>query len=161
MASASPGRSRVVGGAANTSTPAHQGDVFPIYTYLLNAGLSPADVRSAGDEIRRRVRERIKQKAMGDDPEEQRRYLTDHSHRHQVNAQIVGEVVLGMGFETAELRKIDAGLRLGLASRPERSGPLVARATDVDGTPEDFEILQNDGTGTVLRSKKDGQVYRF
>lgn len=152
--------SDLVGGAGPAGSQAvAQNESIPIYTYLMNAGLSPADVKSAGDEIRKRVREKIRQKAMGDDPDTQRRYLTDAAYRAEVNAQIVGEVVVSFGFELQEVREIDRGLRLGLQSAPTRRGPPVAHVK-ADGIDEDFEILDLSDR-PVVRSRKDGQLYRF
>jgi len=141
-------------------TPADQRDTFPIYTYLMHAGLSPADVRQAGDEITRRVREVIRQKAINDDPDAARRYQTDPEHRAEVNEQIVAEVVLGMGFDIRELRKLEQAMRIaGLAPR-EEAGRMVARTIGPTGLREDFEFLER-GAHPVLRSLRDGTIHRF
>lgn len=137
-----------------------QADPFPIYTYLMNAGLSPADVRRVGDEILRLMRERLKKKALSDDADERRRYMTDRAYREGFNKQVVADVIAELRFVEPELMRLDQGLRLGLIPKRVRTGPLVAHTIRPNGEPEDFEVLDR-GARPVVRSRKDGRVYQF
>src|SRR5262245_14724441 len=105
-----------------------QKDPFPIYTLLMNAGLSPADVRRCGDAILKAMYERLKRKALSDNADERALYKNDRAHRVKVNQEIVRECIAELRFSEPELAKLDAGLRLGLIA-PRPKGPLIAHAT--------------------------------
>lgn len=159
---------------ASTPAPA-QRDPFPIYTYLMALGLSPADVRSTGDAMRKEIRRRVAVMAVSDDADKRRRYLEGSQpgstpeeiargveYRAQANRELIGDVFVHWGFSAEELRKAETILGItGLAARVKK-GPLIARTVGPKG-PEDFEFIEraNRPGGTVLRSLRDGKVYRI
>lgn len=128
--------------------------LLPIYTYLLNAGLTPKDVQKTGDELMRRVRLRVRKLA---DKEQEHdaaklRYVRDPMYRQMVNQNLIREELGGMGFGKDELRAMDEGLKLGLVSPDAKanevkvSGPDGEIAFDMERHGEDV-VLQNRNTG--------------
>lgn len=147
----------LIEGFAPEGTPADQSDSFPIYAHLLALGLSPADVRDTGDEIKARVAAEIVSKAIGDDAGERFKYLNDSEHRHRVNTEVVARVLLGMGFSTPELQRLQAGLQIDLGIAPEKHARTIKTGGPMG--EHGMEILEDDGGRAVVRSLKDGGIH--
>jgi hypothetical protein len=128
------------------SQPAQdQATSLHFYTYLLNAGLSEKDILEVGDELWRRVRERVAKMAMSADAEERLRYCgtgrVAAACRSRINKEIIAEEFLAMRFTLNELSRVDVGLRLGLSSADAKTGRTYANVTGIDGRPQRFEVI--------------------
>lgn len=115
---------------------------MPLATYFLNAGLSERDALDVELAVRRKLRDRVREKSRSDDPDAAHKYLTDHSYRARVNAELLGEVLLSMGFSREELAKIEQGTKLGLL--PKEAPTSRAIVTGIDGRTEVLQVEELD-----------------
>lgn len=148
------------------SSPAEdQGTPVHVYTYLLNAGLSPADVTTAGDELWRLIRARLGMIATSDDPQKRLRYAErtprGAAYRKKINREVIAEAFLAMKFSRGELVRIDEGLNLGLTTAAVKTGKVFARVTGIDGETREYQVLtEHVGTGFERTFLKDIQTSR-
>jgi hypothetical protein len=129
---------------------------LPLATYFINAGLSEGDAIGAELGIRLELRDRVKKRAIKDDNGNAFRYLNDHNFRHQVNSELLGEILLEFGFSREELAKIELGTKIGLFDKePSQTEALV---TGIDGVTHRVtveELPEHRADGSHLARVKD------
>lgn len=168
-------RTKIVGqvhGSAQ-SVQADQRVPIPVYTVLLNAGLSMTDVYEVGDEVWRKVKLALAAIAVSDDADEREKYTEGEArgstpeqiargraYREEIHTQLFAQALKEMRFTQDEASIIERGMRLGTSSIEKPTGRRFARTTGPDGSVQEFEIMEQRGSTTVLKDTKTDQVYR-